>query len=385
MADSSDGNIRSILSAPAAAMSAKQILVMTFFLCLGMALYQAGTYLAYVADGQQLAPVYHAYGLLTFGYPALIEQVSWVVWSVAVGLGLLAVMLGLFAVSAIQIENIRGNRFLSIKESIGFAFSRLPQMFLSEITVGGFIGFAALLFALYGLVSRIPFIGDWVYAILFVIPSFVISILIIFAAFVLSLMFVLLPAVAAADRKGETFGAIVESFSTVLRQPARWFGWTAYSVVIAKLASFVYAYFCFRAVQFMVGASMIGGGESVYRLVKSGLGHLPVRSDFARGIFSLFPGVDISFSVDYWSRVTSGEPVSYLMAIMLFLIFASVVGYFLTVIATVQAHLYVMIRREKDNYDIADEDPMFFEDPWANPEIDAEDSSDPGSPAPDTQ
>lgn len=371
MSESSGGNIKAILKAPAAAMSAKQILVTTLFLCLGVVVYQAGLYLAYLIDDQNCSTIFSAYGLLTFAIPSLTSTISWGVWSLAVGGGLLSVMLGPFAVSAMHIEELRGNRFLSIKESIRFAFARLPQMLLSEITVGGFILFVALIFALYGFITRIPYVGDWIFSILFVIPSFVIAILVTFAGFVLSLMFILLPAVAAADRKGETFGAIVESFSTVLREPARWFGWTAYSLGIAKISGWVYAYFCYRAVQFMVGASMIGGGEGVYQLIKGGLGHLPVRSDFPRHIFTLWPNSRLSFSLDYWSLVPSDNPATYLMAVMLFLIFASVVGYMLAIIATTQAHLYVLIRKQKDNYDVASEEPLFYQEPWVNPELDA--------------
>jgi hypothetical protein len=123
----------------------------------------------------------------------------------------------------------------------------------------------------------------------------------------------------------------------------------------------------------MVGASMIGGGEGVYQLIKGGLGHLPVRSEFARHIFTLWPNSRLSFSLDYWSRVASDNPATYLMAVMLLLIFASVIGYMLAIIATTQAHLYVLIRKQKDNYDVASEEPLFYQEPWVNPELDATD------------
>ena len=60
------------------------------------------------------------------------------------------------------------------------------------------------------------------------------------------------------------------------------------------------------------------------------------------------------------------EAVGYLMAVMLFLIFASIIGYFLATIATGQARAYVVIRYLKDKYAISSESPLFFEDEPVN-------------------
>jgi len=376
MRNPGENDIRLILSAPLRALSAKQILIMTVFGLVGVALFQMFQYLAYLLDGQSIRVVFEAYGPLYFGLPALVGLTGWIVWTVGLFLSVLAIMLGMFSVAAINVERLRGNRFMGIRETFKFALSRFSQILLAEITVGGFVLFITLIFALYGLIARVPWLGEWVYTLLFVIPGFVIAILIVFAMFVFLLMVLLLPAVAAADRKGETFGAIVESFSTVLREPTKWFGFTLYTLAAAKLASFVYAYFSYRAVQFMVGASGLGGGDRIERLVKAGLSHLPVRSDFVGETLNVFPGLDFGFSVDRWARSSSDELVGYVMAVMLFLIFASVIGYLLAVVATGQAHIYVWIRRLKDDYDVADEDPMFFTEPWANPKINGEPSTD---------
>jgi hypothetical protein len=55
------------------------------------------------------------------------------------------------------------------------------------------------------------------------------------------------------------------------------------------------------------------------------------------------------------------------MAVMLFLIFASIIGYFLAIIATGQARAYIVIRYLKDKYAISSEEsPLFFEDEPVN-------------------
>ena len=360
---------RDVVRAPARALSAKQILIMTAFLCFSLAVYDLVTYLAYLIDGQSASAVFRAYGFFPFDIPALTGWLGWVVYVIGGLAALLVLMQGFFAVAAINIEKMRGNRFLSIGGAFKFAFSRIGQVFYSELAILIFIGFVVGLFFLVGLISRIPFIGEWLYAIFFVVPSFIVGLLTVFVIFVVTLSVLLMPAVAAAEREGEAFAVILETFSTLIRQPFRWSAYTALAIVLAKLASFVYAYFCFRTVQFVVGASMLGGGERLNRLVKDGLSHLPANSELVRETFNIFPGIDWSFSVYYWMRPGSDDPVSYAMAFMIFVIFASVIGYALATVAAGQAIGYAAIRQIKDDYNIADEEPMFYTEEHVNPEI----------------
>jgi len=285
---------------------------------------------------------------------------------------LLAVMLGFFGVSAIEIEEVRGNRFFSFRQAMAFSFKRLGQIFLSELAVVLFLAFVVLLFFIFGLITRIPFLGEWLFAVFFVLPNFIIAFIVIVILTVLIVSLLLLPSVSAAERHGETFTSILETFSTVIRQPMRWLGYTAYGMVAAKLAGFVYAYFCYRAVQFVTLATSLGGGEKVKRLVYSALDHLPVKTDVVREVCNIFPGIDWSFSIARWLSGGSNTAAGYLMSFMLLVIFASVVGYMLTIIALSQARGYVIIRYIKDNYKITEEDPLFYKEEHVNPPIEGE-------------
>jgi hypothetical protein len=180
----------------------------------------------------------------------------------------------------------------------------------------------------------------------------------------------LLPAVAAAERHGETFNALLETFSSVIRQPLRWFGYTIYALVAAKLCSFIYAYFSYRALQFITWASSLGGGAKLNQLMADGLSHLPVGSEFVRETLNLFPGLDFGFTLSRWARGSGDDPASYLISLMLLILFVSVIGYAGAVIAVAQARGYIAIRKWKDNYSIPDEDPLFFTEEHVNPPID---------------
>ena len=368
---------RDILTAPAAALAAKRILVMTLFLCAGLALYNLFSYIALAVEGEKVGRAFSVYGFFPFENFSFDSLVAAIVYWSGVLSAILAVMTGMTAVAAFEIESIRGYPFLGIRKSIGFALGRFKQLFLSELSVVAFVLLIVLLIFIYGLIGRIPFIGEWIYTVFFVLPGFVIAILTIFILLVFILSVLLLPAVAAANRSGETFDSILETFSTIIRQPIRWVIYTGLSGVSAKVFGFVYAYFAFRAVQFLVWSSSLWGGDKIEQLVKSGVNHLPVKSDVAVYTFNLFEGIDWGISVASWSRGGAADStVSYFMAFMLFIIFASIFGYMLAVIATAQARAVVIIRRLKDDYNIADEKPLYYQEEHVNPKVDAQPESD---------
>ena len=369
-------DFRDVLWAPARAFSAKKILVMTWFLCLALVCYDVFTYAAAGIEGENLRQVYSVWGFFPFYVASYDSAVAATVFGIGIAAAVLLIMLGFFGVAAINIEELRGNRFFSAVGAIRFALGRFTQIFLSEFAIVLFVGFVVLLFVLFGVITRIPYLGEWLYGLFFVVPAFIIAICTVFIIFVFNVSVVLLPATAAAERNGECFTAILETFSTVIRRPLHWAGYTAYAVIAGKVCAFVYAYFCYRAVQFTAVAAGFGGGSRLTDLIRSGLSHLPANSDFVRTAFNIFPGIDWSFSISQWTRGGSDDAAGYLMAVMLFLIFASIIGYLLATVATAQARGYVAIRYRKDGYSIPDESPMFFTDEPVNPPLDdrAEDS-----------
>ncbi len=357
--------------APAAALSAKRIFVMTLFLLAALAVYDVITYLALSVDDENIMSVWSVYGAFPFDTFEFDGIAGSIVFWMGVVLSVMVLMMGMFAVAAFEIESLRGHRFMGIKCAVGFALMRFKQMFLSHLSIVCFLLLIALLVFLYGLIGRIPVVGEWIFALFFVIPGFVLAIFTVFIILVLIVSILLLPAVAAADRNGETFDSILETFSTIIRQPVRWALYTAYSGVAAKVCGFVYAYFCYRAIQFLTWGGSIGGGEKITELVKSGANNLSIRSEVVEYTFNIFAGVDWGIDIDQWSRgYFSDSPVSFFMSFMLFLIFASIFGYMLSVIATAQARAVVIIRYLKDNYRIIDEKPLFFEEEHVNPKID---------------
>jgi hypothetical protein len=362
-------NFKDVLAAPARALAAKQVAVMTLFLCAAVIKFDFFFYVAYAIQGEDVATAFSVWGFLPLTGDIFGNPVSEILYYGGMVAALLVVMFGFFAVAAMNIEAVRGNHFFGMWKAMRFALSRWKQLLLAELSIAAFVGFIVLVFFLLGLVTRIPVAGEWIYTLLFVIPNFVIALLSMFIIFVFLCTVLLLPAVAAAERNGETFNAILETFSTIIRQPFRWAGYTAYAVLAAKVCSFIYAYFAYRAVQFLVWTSSLGGGDEVEKLVRAGLSHLPARTELVQRTMSLFPGLKIGVTLPLPTYIGGDALVGHAMALMLFLIFASVVGYGLAIVAAGQARGYVVIRYLKDGHKISDEKPLFFTEEHVNPKV----------------
>lgn len=362
-------NILDAVQAPARGLSAKQILLATVSLIAGLLVYDFFRYLAYLEQGENLGLVFDLYGFFPFDSPPQGRILAQLLYAVGIAGGVLCIMCGLTAVSIIHVEAIRGNAFMSPRKALGFVRSRLRQLLSAVAALAVFVGFVVLLFALFGLIVRIPLLGDLLFAIFFVIPNFIIALFAVFILFVAVIGVLLLPAVAAADRGKESFGVILETFSTIIRQPSRWIGYTFVSGALSKIATFVFAYFSYRAIEFMVFATSIGGGEKVRRLVGAGFSLLPTEARFFKFFFNVFPGVRWSFDFDQLTGPSGGGIAAHLVALMLFVIFAAIIGYFMASIAAAQVYTYAGIRKSKDRHDLSGEKPLFHEEEQTGAEI----------------
>jgi hypothetical protein len=348
-------NFTDVLWSPARAFSAKKILVMTFYLLVALLLFDIFTYIALAVDGEKVGTVFDAFDFFPFYnyvYTNIIAQIIFIIGFVG---SILSLMLGFFSVSLLEIEELKGDRFFNPFKTLKISLSRIKQIVLAELGIISFVLFVILLYFIFGLLCRIPIIGDWLFAIAFIIPNFLFSIITVFVILILVISVILLPAVAAVQEKDDSFQAILETFSTIIRQPFRWLGYTIYGIIAGKFFSYVYAYFCYRAIQFTVMTSSIGGGKNIKVLAKSAVSLLPYNSDVAEFALHAFPGFGWGFSLSKFAVFGSFAPASYLLAFMMFIIFTTVLGYFLSVIATAQTRGYVLIRYFKDGYRIPEE------------------------------
>lgn len=369
-------DIRDILAAPASALRLKKIFLGALSLLAALAVYNLFTYLAVWAGGGSPGYLFGAEDIFPFDKVRIDAGPARILYGIGIAASVFTLMFGMLAISLVNIEELRGHRLVSAKDGIRFAFLRLRELFYAELSLMALVLFLVALLALLGLVIKIPFIGQPLFAILFLFPGFPIGLFLTLVVLVMLASFFILPAAVSVDRVGETFTCLLEAFSTLMRQPFRWLGYTFASLVSGKICVWVLAGVTIFTIRSLMTVWHFVGGPDSSEVFAGGAKHLPFdgilvfyTTHLWPGLQSLF-GVDLFFNISAWGRGGPDSLATYLMSATLLFIFAYVWGYGVSIVATTQSYAYVIIRKLRDDYDVTAEDPLYLQREWINPPVD---------------
>jgi len=367
-------DMRAVFAAPGKGLSLKKITAATFFLLFGYVLYTICTYMALLFDGVSFEYIWESYAFFPIKLFPFDSLIAFGLYALGLILAALCLSMALMAVAMITFEELRGNFFFSFGKAVSYSFKRLPTLALGFISLLLFIGFIYLLGVITGLIGRIPFIGEVAIGVFYIVPVFITLAFTVFIIYVTVISTVLFPIILAAQRRREVFDGLLQLFAVVIREPVRFIWYTALSAFLAKVSSFVLAYLFYRTVQFSQLVLIVGGGERVENMFNAALGSLPFNSKVVVFMTNIFPGIDFGFDISRWGYGRETTIGSVLLAISIFILFAFLCGYMISVFSTGMARGYAVIRRMKDEYFIVDEMPMEPAEEFANPPFQSDDS-----------
>lgn len=368
-------DIRAILSAPGKGLSLKKMFVSSLFLLLGYAVYLFCTYLALLYDGVGFDYIWQSYGMFPLKLFAFDAWIALAIQLIGIALGILCVSLAIMAGAAINFEELRGDHFFSAFDAVRLTIRRIPTIVLGYLSIVAFVAFIYILGILVGLITRIPFIGELLVGIFYIIPIFITLAFTVFIIFVAVVGIVLFPVVIAAQKQREVFDGLLQLFSVMIKEPIRFVWYAVVTAVLAKVSSFVMAYLFYRTLQFSRVILKTGGGTHVERMFNAAYAQLPLDSPLVVFITNVFPGIPFGFELTRWGFGGPRTAGSVFLAISIFLLFVIILGYMISVLSTGMARGYAVIRRMKDDYIIADEEPLVSHEDYANPPL-ADDPND---------
>lgn len=365
-------DIRAVLAAPGKGLALKKIFVSSLFLLLGYLVYLFFTYVALLYDGVSFEYIWQSYGMFPVKLFAFDAPVALIIQLIGIGLTLFCVSLTIMAGAAINFEEIRGDYFFSAFDAIRLTLNRIPTLFLGYLSIAAFIAFVYLLGIVVGLITRIPYIGELLLGVFYIVPVFITLAFTVFIIFVAIVGIVLFPIVVAAQKQKEVFDGLLQLFSVMIKEPVRFIWYTAVTVVFAKVASFILAYLFYRTLQFSRVVLKTGGGARVEEMFNSAYAMLPLDSPAVAFVTNVFPGISFGFSLVRWGYGGEQSAGSVLLAVSFFLLFIVILGYAASVISAGLARGYAVIRRMKDDYLIVEEEPLLSREDYANPPLAAE-------------
>ncbi len=239
-------NFKDVFRAARFGLSIKKMWVMFVGLVLGFFFYSVFSYLALIQSGWSFDRIWATYKLIPL---ACVEPLSgWGNFLHILGSIIFLLIFFIFgtAVSKIHFEQLKGDEFYEIKESLKFSISKGKASFSTPILLIILMLLILITGFIWGLITRIPVIGPIIF-ILFAIPAFFTCLFLIylFVSFIVSLF--ISPSIVGTTGN-DTFDTLFEIFSTINEEPWRLFLYEVLLFAVIFVAGSIFTWFVSKAI-----------------------------------------------------------------------------------------------------------------------------------------
>jgi len=298
----------------------------------------------------------------SYGLLAWLLMMAWGVWwmfcaypfytiiYVAVALAVWAVLGG--AICRIAALHAAREEKISIVSAVRFGLSKFFSLFGAPLLPLAFIVGLGFCLAIAGWIGAIPYAGEWLFVLLFMLPL-IAGVISTFLTIGLAGGFPLMwPTIAAEGSDG--FDAFSRSFSYIFARPFRyglyWLVATIYGT-ICYLFVRLFAFMSLRTVHHWAGWWMRAAGRDEYAL---GAGKLDTM--WAQPTFSSFHGPI------QWEAMRNGSEAaaSVILGLWVYLVSGVVLAFLACFIFSAATNIYFLLRRQVDATDL---DDVYIEEP----------------------
>jgi hypothetical protein len=347
-----------ILKAPRIALSGKNLLAQGRALFFGYLGYLILTYLALLLDGVNFDYAWTNFGLFPLCDLDLYTWYAKAIWIVAIIFFAAYAYYGALTVARLAFEELKGNYFYPLKQAARESRPNLRVFIVALSVLALMVIMLALLQAVVGLVALIPTVGEIIYAVIYALPLFIWSLFIVLVAFGLSTAFLTLPAIITLSEK-ESFGATFYVFNVIWTQPLRWFSLTGISFALAKIGTFVFAYFVMRSLQLSNWAVSFFAEDKMTEIIAAGNGMFARHSEALDFVTTLYPGSAINFawlgSFGYAEPSGSAAVAAFMIYLVLLLLGLLVLSFGLNIVTCGQVITNLLIRYAEDDEKLTEE------------------------------
>lgn len=305
----------------------------------------------------------------------------------AMGIGTLVLFLLFFSmstmVSKITMQQLRGDHFFSMGESIGFAKKNWKVVF------GTFIGLIVIFVLctvapiIVGLLGRIPVVGDIIVMLASILTpfAFMLGLLMAYLVVVFGVSLFLVPSVVAAANS-DTFETVYQHFSIIWNQPWRLVVYEILLFGVKVICSVIWAFFCL--------AGFVIAMLPVRLLIPTGMKMIMGQADkWLGGLIDKLAELPYIEAVKVFHLAEPANlPIvlkiaSVFIALSLLGIMGLIIAYLLSIASAGNTLIYTMLRRRVDGEDLLDVEEENVDTPTP-PETPSQGESQPEAAQPET-
>lgn len=256
-------NFKDVFRAARFGLSVKKMWVQFLGFIIGGFFYSIFSYLALLQSGWSFKEIWGIYKLLPI---ACFEPLSGTGNALhLIGMILFLITFFIFgtAVSKIHFEQLKGDEFYEIRESLKFSITKGKASFLTPLLLIVLIALILLTGFIWGLITRIPFFGTLIF-ILFSIPAFFTCLFLIYIFVSLLVSLFISPSIVGTTGN-DTFDTLFEIFSTINEEPWRLFLYELLLLGTIFVAGSIFTLFVSKAI--LVAVSVLSKAYPLFPLI----------------------------------------------------------------------------------------------------------------------
>jgi len=346
-------DIRDIFLSPRLALSGKKIWIFLRANSCGYLVYLIANYLGFILMGQSIKYIWASQGL----YPCLyLFETTWytlLLFWVSILFWIKKLFFAATAVSRVTYKQLKGDEFYSAKESRDYVKKHCYAIIFSPISILVIILFFIVLATVFAFFSKIPYLGDFLFALPYLIYLFG-SLFTIYTIIVLFVSIIYAPAIVGSLEE-DTIGTVFNSYSITWGQPWRIIFYNIILIPLIYIAHTIFGYAIYAGFKFMNSIFGFFMGSKINTIVGTAANIVWPKSigvsihgsdylNFHR--FFIPTGSDTLSGVEFIS--------SFIVGFFLLLITISWISYSFSIFTVAQTLMLCIFKKRSDNINILD-------------------------------
>jgi len=346
----------------AARPSSKRIWVAFEGIFIAAIIYAVFSYLTFLTGGWGIKRIWQEFRFLPMPLGHHFPWYSWLIWIIG--------LLGVFyfyavtttAIAKIQFEQLRGDEFYETREAWRYAFKNWQAPFLSPITLIFFSAILILIGMCFGLVGRIPYVGQIAIGCL-ALPIIAGALFVVYLGIVLVVTFLTANAIVATT-EGDTFDTIFESFSLINEQTWRYVLWQIILGIVTFVGTFIFAILLREALHLTRWALGVWQGPRGWWNIMWNNAHWYLHITWIPiWVGNYFPSLVLPYK--FISAGASGVTTSFggfLLGLSFYVIVFVVLGYAVSTWVSGQTIIYIILVKLKDEKNLLEKKEEIIEE-----------------------
>jgi len=389
-------DVRDIFRAPRLALSGKKIWIFLVANVIGYSAYFILNYIAMALSGTSFGDTWSTQGLYPCLYGTDAPWYAWVLFWVGVLDWIIAINLACTAVARVTYKQLKGDEFYSSGDAWKYVKKHWHPVIFTSVSMALILSFFVGMAALFALFGKIPYAGEFLFALPYLLYIFG-AVFTVYTAVVFLVSFVYTPAIVGTIEE-DTMGAVFNSYSITWSQPWRVI---SYHIILLPLVSFAVGIFKFALFYGFKLVNTVFGHELLMGQKLSNIVGSAAHTIWPQDLFNSIVNA-CSTSVlcvtgsealnNFYASFVPSAPASlsgtesvaaFIVGIFLFLITMSFISYGFSILSVGETIMFTIFRKKSDDDNIIErkdeeelEDEADEDDEGLNLDEDESDSED---------